>query len=221
MWLLITTLGSFNVQWNYFTHAYHSNHDLKDRYVAITFDDGPHEKYTPMVLDILKKYNAKATFFCIGVNAEKYPQIIKEVAEQGHVIGNHSYSHVNSFGFFNSEKVSNELRKTNNIMFDIINKKLLLFRPPFGVTNPAIVKAISMSEFKVIGWNKRSLDTVIKNEIHIEKRITKNLKSGDIILLHDTSAKTVHVLEQLLLFLQKNDFKTLTVDNMLNISAYA
>ena len=98
---------------------------------------------------------------------------------------------------------------------------MTLFRPPYGVTNPAISKAIKQTHHHVIGWNIRSLDTVKKNEQQILNRITKNIAPGSVILLHDTKEITVCVLEQLLLFLQKNGYQAVTIDTLFNIEAYA
>lgn len=219
-WLTLTTIGSFHILWNYFLTAHHSNPFVKTKSVAITFDDGPHPKFTPKVLELLKKYNAKATFFCIGKQVEKHPEIAKQIINEGHTIANHSFHHANNFGFFNTQKVILELHKTNEIIQKIIGKKTVLFRPPFGVTNPNIANAVQETKHKVIGWNVRSLDTVIKNEEKILNRITKKLQKGDIILLHDTSNKTVNVLERLLLFLTSENYTAITVNELLNIQPY-
>src|SRR5690606_35805009 len=109
---------------------------------AITFDDGPHPEFTPKVLNLLKKYDAKATFFCIGKHIELYPDIFKSIVEAGHTIGNHTYSHANDFGFFSVEKVISELQQTNAIIKQQIGLDARLYRPAFGVTNPRIKKAL-------------------------------------------------------------------------------
>ncbi len=96
-----------------------------------------------------------------------------------------------------------------------------MFRPPFGVTNPNIKKALRKTGHKSIGWSIRSLDTTSLSEEKILKRITANLKKGDIILLHDSSAKSFAVLEQLLLFLQSHELQSVPVDRLLEIEAYA
>ena len=103
------------------------------------------------------------------------------------------------------------------MIYGLINKKNNLFRPPFGVTNPNIAKAIKKTKHHVIGWSVRSLDTKIKDPKKILKRITKNLKKGDVILLHDTQERTVVVLEQLLLFLQEKQLAAITVDKLFTI----
>src|SRR5690606_2130818 len=166
-------------------------------------------------LDLLTKYDAKATFFCIRKQIEKYPEIINRIHTEGHQIGNHSYSHSNLFGFFSSEKIKEELQKTDLLIQEITGEKNHYFRPPFGVTNPHISKAVKELGYQVIGWDIRSLDTVIEDENKILKRITNKLKPGSIILLHDTSDKTIRVLEQLLLTLQKENYQMITINKLL------
>ena len=215
----ITSWGSFDIRLNYFLKAYSNNSKGRDLKIALTFDDGPHEM-TDKVLDLLLKYNAKATFFCIGTQIERHPDILQRIISEGHIVGNHTYSHSKSFGFFSTNEVEQEITQTNTLLENKIQKKSLLFRPPFGVTNPNVAKAIARTGHYVIGWNIRSLDTVIDDETQILNRIKKRVKPGGIILLHDTSLKTVNVLEQLLLFLQSKNYEMITVDELLNISAY-
>ncbi len=209
-WLTLTSIGSFNILWNYFLEAKCQNKNCTKNIVALTFDDGVHAEFTPKVLELLKKHNVKATFFCIGKNVEKHPEIVKQIIADGHSIGNHTYNHSNNWGFLNTSKVKNELQKTDEIIKKITGRQTKLFRPPFGVTNPNIAKA----DYEIIGWNVRSLDTVIKNPDKILKRITSKVKKGDIILLHDTSQKSVAVLERLLLFLDKNQLKSVRVEEL-------
>lgn len=217
LWVILTTIGSFNILWNYFLTAKNSNKNSKENIVSLTFDDGVNPEITPKVLDLLKKYNTKATFFCIGKNIEKYPKLAQRIVAEGHSIGNHTYNHSNKWGFLSTEKVLEEIKKNNEIIEQITGKQTKLFRPPFGVTNPHIAKATKQLNCEVIGWNVRSLDTVIKNEEKILNRITKKVKKGDVILLHDNSEKTVVVLEQLLYFLEKKKLKSVTIEALFNI----
>jgi len=220
VWLLLTVAGSSFIGWNYHLHSLNHNKRIALHQVAITFDDGPHPHFTPKVLELLKKYNAKATFFCIGKNVEAHPELFQKLIAQGHTVGNHTYSHARTFGFFSSEMVLNELQKTNKLINEVSGLNLKMYRPAFGVTNPNIKKALQQTSFTSIGWSKRSLDTTNISENSIVNRITKNLHKGDIILLHDTSAKSIAVLERLLLFLQSNKMQAVTVDELLSIQAY-
>ena len=113
------------------------------------------------------------------------------------------------------------MKQTNSILKEITGKEVKLFRPPFGVTNPNIKNALRRTGHQSIGWSKRGYDTANISEEKIFKRITANLKKGDIILLHDSSAKTVAVLEQLLLFLQSHKLQSVPVDRLLEIESYA
>lgn len=220
LWLALTVMGSFNIQRNYFLRAFHHRHGISDKKIAITFDDGPHPTITPRVLDILDKYDAKATFFCIGKQMENYPYLAELIVESGHTIGQHSYSHSNGFGFFSAHKVLNEIKKYNKLTNSILGKRLLLFRPPFGVTNPAIAKAVKSAGLTVIGWRIRSLDTITKSTEKIFERIVKDLRPADIILLHDTNERCPVVLERLLQFTEEQTYRPVTVDHLLNIKAY-
>lgn len=221
IWISITAIGSFQIKLNYHLQSLNHNFKTSGNYISITFDDGPNPEFTPKVLSLLKKNKAKATFFLIGKNAEKHPEIVRQIIEDGHTIGNHSYSHPKNFGFFSSEKVIAEVKQTNSILREIAGKEVKLFRPPFGVTNPNIKKALKNTGHSSIGWSKRSFDTANISEESIFKRITSNLKKGDIVLLHDTSSKTLAVLERLLLFFESHKLQSVPVDHLLEIKAYA
>jgi len=219
-WFLVSLCGSFFIRWNYHFTSLHSNKNTSQNQVSLTFDDGPNTEFTPRVLELLKQYNAKATFFLIGKHAKKYPQLVQDILKQGHSIGNHTYSHTNDFGFFGTSKVVKELQTANKVIEKITGFKMKLYRPAFGVTNPSIQEAVQQLKINSIGWNVRSLDTTHRSEEAILKRITNKVSKGDIILLHDTSYKTVEVLERLLLFLQVNNLKSVTVEELLKIKAY-
>lgn len=220
-WLIITALGSGLIGWNYHLKAFNKSLEESKQRVAITFDDGPHPEFTPQVLKLLKQYDAKATFFCIGKQLENYPDLALQILSEGHVIGNHTYSHAHTFGVFGTEKVKNELLKTNTIFKTITGLEMQMYRPAFGVTNPNIAKAVKTLQLQVIGWSKRSLDTTQRSQEVIYKRVTRDLQQGEVILLHDTSQKTVDTLEQLLLFLQNKKMKSVSIDTLFNIKAYA
>ncbi|KPE51316.1 polysaccharide deacetylase [Chryseobacterium indologenes] len=209
----VVVWGSFTIQLGYFVNSItHKRTRIKE--TALTFDDGPTE-FTPKFLDLLKEHEVKATFFCIGKQIEKYPEIFQRIIAEGHTIGNHTFSHSNSTGFLSTFKMTEEIEKCDEVMMKVGNIKTDLYRPPFGVTNPNIAKAIRKTGKKSIGWNVRSLDTIIDNEKKIYQRVTKGLKKGSIILLHDTSEKTYRVLADLLLFLKDKKYSTFTVDTLI------
>jgi len=215
---VILVVGSFFVSSNFHVKAYCSNPFETDKKIALTFDDGPNE-ITLLVLQILKKHNVKATFFCIGKNIEKHPEILKRIMDEGHIVGNHSYSHSNVFDFYRKNRVIEEIRKTDALIESILGKKVQLFRPPYGVTNPSIRRALEVTKHKVIGWNIRSLDGILKDEKIIFARIKNRIAPGGIVLLHDTS-HTVIILEWLMLYLEENKYKVVPIEELLNIKAY-
>lgn len=220
LWFLIVFWGSTFVASNYHVKTYCGNPLENGKKIAITFDDGPNEM-TLSVLDVLRKYNAKATFFCIGKNIETYPDILKKMIKEGHVVGNHSYSHSSFFDFYKKNKIIAEIEQTDALIESVSGLKTKLFRPPYGVTNPSIRRALKVTKHQTIGWNIRSLDGIIKNEKFLLDRIIKRIKPGGIVLLHDTSSQTVRVLEELLSFLQKNNYTVVPLEELLNIKAYA
>ncbi len=148
-WLLLTIAGSAFIGWNYHFKSFNSNPKTEKNQIAITFDDGPNPEYTPQVLKLLRAYNAKATFFCIGNQIEKHPKLFKTIIDEQHSVGNHTYSHSNNFGFFSTQKVISELEKTNAIIKEQTGLEVLLYRPAFGVTNPNIKRAIKALVFNL------------------------------------------------------------------------
>ncbi len=213
VWFLLVVLGSFVIRLNYHLKAV-SHVPTNEKVVALTFDDGPTE-YTQAVLALLRSHQFKGTFFCIGRQIEKYPKIVKECFDEGHLIGNHTFSHSQLTGFRNMKKMIKEIRQTDKRITSITNAPVHYFRPPFGVTNPSIMRALKRTGHIVIGWNVRSLDTVKNNEEKIYNRIIKQIKPGSIVLLHDTSKKSIQVLERLLSYLVEHDFRCLTVEELL------
>jgi peptidoglycan/xylan/chitin deacetylase (PgdA/CDA1 family) len=218
-WFVVAVIGSAFIGSNYHVKTYCSNPSETDKNIAITFDDGPHPM-TLQVLDVLKKHNAKATFFCIGKNIERHPEILQRIIDEGHIVGNHSYSHSHFFDFYRKNGVIQELEKTDAIIEKISGRQPHFFRPPYGVTNPSIRRALEVTKHKVIGWNIRSLDGAIKNESVIFNRIAKRISPGGIVLLHDTSIQTVNVLERLLVTLREKNYNVVSLEQLLNIKAY-
>ncbi|PWN66985.1 polysaccharide deacetylase family protein [Chryseobacterium phosphatilyticum] len=210
----VVVWGSFDIELGYFVNSLtHKRTKIKE--VALTFDDGPTE-FTPKFLDLLKEHQVKATFFCIGKQIEKYPETFQRIIAEGHTIGNHTFSHSNSTGFLSASKMIAEIENCDKVIHEVGNIKTDLYRPPFGVTNPNIAKAIKKTYKNSIGWNVRSLDTITDDEKKIYQRVTKGLRKGSIILLHDTSDKTCRVLADLLVFLENKNYSTFTVDSITN-----
>jgi peptidoglycan/xylan/chitin deacetylase (PgdA/CDA1 family) len=152
--------------------------------IALSFDDGPNETALPKLLELLDKHHVKANFFFIGQNLERNMNLAKELHQQGHLIGNHSYSHKSSFPISSWAIVRNEIVTTNSLIKEITHKKNAYFRPPFGVSNPIIAKVVKDLNMTMIGWSLRSYDTVKKGDTLFEK-LKKNINDRDIVLLHE------------------------------------
>ena len=172
--------------------------------VVLTFDDGVDEIQTPKVLDVLKKYDAKAIFFIIGAKAEKHPHLVQRIVAEGHKIGIHSYTHKPIFPILAYDNMHKEVWDTKEILEKITGETVDLFRPPFGVTNPNVGKVVEELNLKTIGWNIRSLDTnMSQDRLQVAERVSKKLTGRDIILLHDDRQGSEILLEALLKNIEK------------------
>jgi len=192
----------------------------KNKEIAITFDDGPDASLTPAILDVLEKYEIKAAFFCIGSKVYNSPEIVQMIDNKGHVLGNHSYSHSHYFDFWTKTKMQNDIFEAENTIQEIIGKRVNFFRPPYGVTNPALSSALKKTQYKVIGWSLRSLDTTSKDVNLTLKRMKDKLKSGDIILLHDTTPFIIELLEDFIPWAINAGYKFVKLDQLTKLQAY-
>ena len=155
-----------------------------EKAIALTFDDGPHPKYTAQILDILKEYGVKATFFVIGKNVENFRDIFKRCVTEGHEIGNHTYTHATADAC-SYEEFKKEITKTDKIIFDHTGKRTSLFRPPTGLCNQNTVSLSKELGFKTIVWNIDTRDWAHTRTDKIINAVLGNVKSGSIILMHD------------------------------------
>lgn len=212
--------GAMRVDSNYFIDV-HTKADTQEKVVALSFDDGPVEQYTPQILDILQQHQVPAAFFCIGHRAETQPHLLKRIHGEGHLIGNHSYEHNFWFDMKSSRNMIKDLQTADEMIIQATGLQPRLFRPPYGVTNPNLAKAITEGEYIPVGWSVRSLDTVIKEEDKLLERVTRNIRPGDIFLFHDTSAATVKILPALIRHIREQGFTFRRIDHLLNVPAYA
>jgi peptidoglycan/xylan/chitin deacetylase (PgdA/CDA1 family) len=189
----------------------------KEKIVFLSFDDGPSDQFTPIILETLKRNNIKAVFFCIGQHAELYPELVKRISDEGHRIGNHTYSHDWRNTFKPSGIFEAEINHTNVILSKIIDTKTNLYRPPFGITNPSIAKALKVKGLHSVGWDIRSFDTMSKDPQKLVQRITGQLRPGSIILLHDNREITSRILNELIETIQKKGYKILPLPELESI----
>ena len=182
-----------------------------EKKIALTFDDGPHPKYTEQLLDGLKERNVVATFFVTGENAQNYPDIIRREQEEGHLIGNHTYSHI-QLTSRNRETFREELVKTNEILEEITGEKVSFVRPPYGSWDKSFEKELNM--FPVL-WNIDPLDWCSYNADCIAAKVVEKAGDGDIILMHDYYETSVTAALEVVDALQKRGFRFVTVEEIL------
>lgn len=205
----------------YYEEAGHiiKNIDTKEKVVALTFDDGPHWKYTPQILDLLDQYEAKATFFIVGRNAEKNPDIILRMYRTGHELANHTYTHPSTTAI---PKVMKEIKQTNDTIFSMTGFTPTLFRPVEGNYTHELVDEVVKDGFKVVLWTWYQ-DTQDWRDPGVDKIVNTVLdgkKEGNIILFHDGGERreqTVQALEKILPELVKQGYKFVTISDLLEL----
>lgn len=191
------------------------NHE-NGKYIALTFDDGPHPDVTPRILDTLNEYNAKATFFMLGLQAEYYPALAAEVANQGHEIANHTYNHTDITSLDHNQ-LMNEIVTTNDKIEQATSKKPKLFRPPFGSYNEQVINVAEQNGLSIILWSVDSLDWKNRDLNTIHSTVTANASVGSTVLLHDIHPTTADALPEVLETLSAQGYQFVTVSELLNI----
>lgn len=185
--------------------------------IALTFDDGPHPKYTEEILDILKANDLKATFFIIGQNAEQYPEIVQRIVDEGHEIGNHTFTHPHMRST-SKEKLREEIEKTEKILNDICSYKPVLFRPPEGFCCNAVENCAEVFDYNIMLWDIDTCDWAHNSVDNIVKTVVSKAKTGDIILCHDFVTKpspTPEALKRFIPKLKAKGFEFVTVSELL------
>lgn len=191
----------------------------EEKVVALTFDDGPHPKYTEQVLNLLEKYDAKGTFFLVGEHAESNPQIVLRMVEDGHEIANHTYTHP----FTKSvPKIMREIKETNDTLFSITGYEPKLFRPVEGYYTDQLVEEVVKEGYKLVmwSWHQDTEDWKDPGVNVIVNKVLKGVKGGNVVLFHDGGGnrqQTVKALEKILPELQKQGYRFITVSEMLEL----
>lgn len=219
VFLGIEAYGASQISSNFHTKAICQAAD-SGRSVALTFDDGP-GAHTEKVLEVLKKFNVKGAFFCIGHRISGKEALLKKIDAEGHIVGNHSHSHGHLFDLKTTGAFISDLRSAGEAIEKEIGKKPVFFRPPYGVTTPGLARASRKLNYEVIGWNVRSLDTQISDQQRLLDRIKRRVRPGSIILMHDTVNGIELVLEKLLIYLKENNYKVVPLDELIQKKAYA
>ena len=194
--------------------------DTRQKVVAISFDDGPCEN-TIEILRILKDQGVEAAFFCIGNNIKGNEAVLKRIDHEGHIIGNHSYSHHFWFDMFSSKKMLADMQLMDKEAETIIGKKPGLFRPPYGVTNPNLKTAIIKGNYIPVGWSIRTMDTVINDPKLLLTKSVSKIKPGAVFLFHDSGKATIAILPAFIQQVKLNGYKIVRPDKMLNLQPYA
>ncbi|WP_098743169.1 polysaccharide deacetylase family protein [Paenibacillus sp. EZ-K15] len=178
--------------------------------VALTFDDGPHPKNTLKILDLLEKYDAKATFFMLGNRVDFYPEIVKEVADEGHELGNHTWNHKDLTTLSKVEGIK-EVERTNQAIKSAAGRESTAFRPPYGAVNKQVQSAISSP---TVFWTIDTLDWKSRNPAAILNIVLENVRDGSIILMHDIHATTAEAVEPILKYLKKEGYEFVKVSEL-------
>lgn len=194
------------------------------RRLALTFDDGPDPAVTPKILDLLDKYNLKATFFVIGKKAARYPLLVKDSFDRGHSIASHDLTHSYFSNLRLSKQMAKEILESQRIIESIIGKKPLLYRPPVGLTNPHLFKALSSLGMTCIGWNCRVRDCGNKRVSRFSK-FPSLAVAGSVVLLHDCAPSDDNIdtffyyLEDLFITMENNGLSSTTVEDFFGIGS--
>lgn len=214
VYLTILSFGVLNLSLSFFAPAI--THGANDT-IYLTYDDGPHPLITPKLLAILDAQAIHASFFVIGKQAEVNKSLLTQVAQKGHFIGNHSYSHAPFFQFWSTKKVHDDLEKCRAIVAEVQHPARKAFRPPIGIMNPNIARAALNHRYPIIGWNNRSLDTKTPDIGRLWKRVKTNLEKGNtLILMHDNREVSLELTQHIIHWGKEKGMKFASVETLLN-----
>ena len=190
--------------------------------LALTFDDGPNDPHSLRLLEVLAKHEVRATFFMIGCYAEQRPDIVREIAGAGHAIGNHTHRHPNLI-FCSASQVKTEISECERALSQAVGEHSRLFRPPFGGRRPATLRVARTLSLEAVMWNVTGWDWSGGSAEYIERKVVKQIRGGDVILLHDGGhagmgadrAATVIATDRLISRYKTEGFAFVTVPEMM------
>jgi peptidoglycan-N-acetylglucosamine deacetylase len=189
--------------------------------IALTFDDGPDSAVTTKVIDILDEYDVIGNFFFVGKNVTKYPEVVKQAFEKGHLVLSHSYNHID-LAQIGDDELRSEIEKTESSIEEIIGKRPAMIRPPYGETDDHVAGIAKERGYSVVLWSIDTLDWSQKEAGNIFKNVIDHVRNGDIILMHTTpeTSETQKALPMIIEELQKRNFDIVGLDTLLNMEAY-
>jgi peptidoglycan/xylan/chitin deacetylase (PgdA/CDA1 family) len=191
---------------------------VDEPYIALTFDDGPHAKLTPKLLDLLAARRIKATFFLVGQNAAEYPDIVRRTLREGHEIASHSWSHPN-LKLMSDDAVRAQMRRTDEAIKQAIGKSPRVMRPPYGELSARQARWINAEfGYKVIMWDVDPLDWKRPGPTTVCNRIVRETRSGSIVLAHDIHPGTIEAMPATLDQLKEKNFRFVTVSELLDLA---
>lgn len=179
--------------------------------IALTFDDGPHPIYTPQMLELLKEEQVPATFFLLGENVELYGDVVKEIAKEGHLIGNHTYHHVQVTSL-SLEEACKEIQETSDLIEELTGTGTEYVRPPFGTWNEELEERLNLIP---VMWSIDTKDWTTQNVDWIVRETVKHAEDHDIILMHDSYQSTVDAVKRVIEQLEAEGFEFVTVDEII------
>ena len=203
-----------------FHHKVVCKGNQQKKWISLTFDDGPEPECTSGILEVLKRQGVNATFFLTGTKIEQHPELVKAINLDGHIVGNHTFSHSVWFDFFSTRRMVRELRQTNDLIRLHTGKTPRYFRPPYGVINPMLSRALAVTGLLTVCWNQRSFDTVSGDSSRIMKKLIRNLKPGSIILLHERTPFVRDHLEALIRNITEQGFEIKPLPELIQHPAY-
>jgi len=191
-------------------------------YLCLTFDDGPNPEYTPQILEILEKNNAKATFFVVGEFVNYHPQIVRQIVEAGHEIGNHTFSHPD-LRDLSEDQIQDEIERTESVISAITGSRSALFRPTYGLYDSSTVSLVERLGYRFVTWSDGlyTRDWELRGVDVLINTIMTYSKNGSIVLVHDAGGnrdQTVEAVKFVIPELMKKGFQFVTVSDLLHIS---